>query len=637
MPSNTTASFDKTAQRFQQLVRKDSQEAISYVNIAKDLTKTCPELLELSPEKVAKFYAQKKDLLTLHTLQHYYAHFFLEKLNSYIESLSNPRKIYIKKALKIALENCLNGYTYRFPRPKDAPNPLWNEIIAKLENLRFDLQWLELGQLLHPQEAYPIISNKFTSWKTKSLQCLAFLTVLEKNSHTSSSEISTLLEEVKTPHLTLWNRQPMTNPQMCLLLSMIKPTETLEIQECPEFSPELIQKIGESLENLSELSFEKCKKADYTTLFSYPAPKLKKLKLKGSFLKKEDLNHLQAPKLKILDLSEANIDLEQISAISSMDNIKELYLDRCCNINNFCVELIKSKFPNLKKLVLDRCGYIYDAALNQLPKTIRHIHLGWSSTLTAAGFEKLTTLNSQIQSLHASYCTHFNEAALEALTDLSHLSSLKIDYCRDLSAEILEAYLPKFQHLKELSIRGLTLHTETWQWMEIQPLKSLSLPNWINTPDRFIFPALEHLDLGKSNRLSSKSLQYILSQQSLSSLKSLFIEDAINLNAEVMPFLTRLKKLSHLRIWNSIDDVQIFSPESVGQLSELTELETLELCYCGTFDLSSLEKILKSLPKLKKFEFGPLFKISEEDIKQLRLRLPWIRITCYYYNGLESL
>jgi hypothetical protein len=181
------------------------------------------------------------------------------------------------------------------------------------------------------------------------------------------------------------------------------------------------------------------------------------------------------------------------------------------------------------------------------------------------------------------------------------------------------------------------VHSETWQWLETLSLKSLNLPNWINLPNHFRFPALDHLDLGKVSRLSSKNLQYLLEQSSLSSLKSLFIEDAVNLNSEVMPFLTRLKKLSHLRIWNNIDDIQIFSPESVVQLAELSELETLELCYCGTFDLSSLEKILKSLPKLKKFEFGPLFKISEEDIKQLRLKLPWIRITCYYYTGLETL
>lgn len=645
MPASTS-SFDKKVQRFQRLVHEMAEKIVQEQSQTKSqdldteglsfiypLFEKQPELKELPIEKAAEVCALKKDALSLHALQYFHAQNTLNQIQSYLEQFPASRKKRIYKSLQFNLQQCMSGLRYRFPVPSDAPQPVWNQLLEKLRSLQFEKQWKELGHLLYSDGPSQIITKKESSWKIRVIQKLALSQALGK--HHSGLEV--LIKTCPMSHLTIWNRDPLTSDQVTALMILIQPQKSLEIQELNEADSAIYNQLCQQLLYLKELNISSCKKINFKSFLQTFAPKLKRLTLQGALFEKDDLKHLQMPLLTYLDLSESNVTSEMIAEITSLPHLRELRLSRCFNINTLSVELLKHKFPELRKLILDRCGSLFNPALRQLPLKISHLSLNWSNGITTEGFEKLNFLKKSLRSFHVSHCRGFDEGALEALCEHEHLKSLHLDHCLNLLPEVLDAYLPQFTQLRELSLRGLTLYPETWKWIESQPLRLLRMPKWTGIPNDFQLPQLEHLDFGKADLLTEEGFKYLLSQPSLDGLKSFWIENAMGMTDEILPVITRWKQLSHLRIWSDIDSIQLFTPEGIKQLSVLENLEHLELSHCGTFDLESLEELLRSFTKLKSFEFGPLFKIDVEDVKKLRLRLPWIRITCYYYPEIPAL
>ncbi len=637
MTSSTPSLFEQKVQRFQKLVHEmakaiSKSQAMTSLDCSSHILEKFPEMKHLSCEEAAHFCASRFDCLSLHALQHFHLENLLSELEVHLEKLPVERALHLRKALKTSLSRYLDGLDYPFPYPKDAPQPLWNDTLEKVKTLRFEKPWQFLAQHLHQQEACYILYKEPTSWKIRALQRLALAKVLGH----SKSKVKLLLRSCYIPNLCLWGRHPLEDEKIAKLIQLVHPQESLELEEFSKLTPALETAIIESMSYLQSLSFNRCKSIAFKNVLSTPAPFLRKLTLRAARFQKEDFSQLQMPKLYHLDLSESNFSSDHIVTINSMPTLRHLNLHRCYDVTTMSVELLKSKFPFLKELVLDSCGSLYNKALAALPSHLSSLSVGWLTTLNDEGFEKIAFDSNCFRSFHAKNCSGVNDQVLELVAKQPLLSSLHLDYCHKLSPKALDLCLPSLGKLSDLSLKGLTLYTDSWKHLESLPLQRLQMPLWINMPQSFHFPALKHLDLGKSATLSPDDFEYLLSQESLRGLQSFFVEDAHGLSDALLPVLSQWQQLRHLRIWNSLDSIQLFSLEAAEQLYALKNLEHLELAHCGTFSLASLETLLKKLSNLKTFEFGPLFEISPEDIRQLQKRVSWVKITCYHYPEIAS-
>lgn len=636
--TDSASSFhEKKIQHFQKIVHEmakalaKAKTPSQQIDWSLYIQKKFPEINDIPPQKAASLCASRHDYLSLHALQKFHAAALIKTLEPFLLSLSQESSNYLTKALHTTVYRYLDGLDYRFPKPAKAPIE-WEQALEKIKLLRFENEWKELARHAHKLEPCYLIYQKSTSWKIRALERLALAHTLGHG----KSDIKLILSDCYIPHLTVWGRHNLEDEKLGKLIKLISPKESLTLEEISTLGPQLESALIESFLHLKEVSYYRCKRAELKRLLSSPAPFLKRLTLCGAHFEKDDFSNIQMPSLLHLDLSESNFSSDQIICMPCLPQVKSLNLYRCYDIITLSVELLKNKFPYLRELILDNCGSIHNQALSQLPETLSKISLGWISTLTESDFEKLETGRAPLYTFHAKQNSNFGDTSLEIISEHKNLTSLHLDFCSKLSAKALELCLPQLKKLRDLSLKGLTLYSDSWQWIESLPLKRLNAPCWINTPETFTFPNLEHLDLGRSEWLTPEILEYLLEQPSLKELKSFSIENARGLTDRHLPLIADWKELKHLRVWNQIDHIQLFSTDGAKQLKKLEKLEHLELAYCGTFSLSSLETLLNELSCLKTFEFGPLFQISPQDVLKLQKQVPWVKITCYQYPELPS-
>ncbi|XP_028104543.1 disease resistance protein At4g27190-like [Camellia sinensis] len=311
--------------------------------------------------------------------------------------------------------------------------------------------------------------------------------------------------------------------------------------------------------------------------FLFRGNKSTELRIQNSFF-------LYMPRLKVLDLSDTNIE-SLPDSISMLENLHQLLLNACYELKNV---------PSLEKLKALEHFELTGSQIEKVPQGIGELvnlrKLGlWDNhnVKYVPSLEKLKALE------HFELTVRQIEAAPQGIEELVNLRKLR------LGGHHLK-YVPSLEKLKALEhfeLAGSQIEKVPQGIEELVNLRELRLRGNCNlkyVPSLEKLKALEHFELGQSQ--IEEAPQGI---EELVNLRGLTLRE--NHNLKYVPSLEKLKALEHFELGQS----QI--EEAPQGIEELVNLRGLTLCE---------NRNLKYVPSLEKLKALKHFELGQSQIEE---------------------
>jgi tetratricopeptide (TPR) repeat protein len=290
------------------------------------------------------------------------------------------------------------------------------------------------------------------------------------------------------------------------------------------------------------------------------------------------IESLKKPPLYTLDLSTnpAITDIKFKSVLSKhISNIGVLVLKDCYSLTDNSVKLLTKKFINLTSLDLNSCNKLTDQSLEALRDltALSTLNLGGSFQITYKGLRLLKNLTA-LTSLDFNCNIRINDQSLEAIKDLATLSSLNLSSSCDGRNEITDKGLESIKNFTALSLLDLSLCRITDQGLE--SIKNLTTLTSLNLP---------------YCRITDKGLEVL---KGLITLTSLDLSSCHNITDKGLKYLEGLTKLTKLKL-RRCENITDTGLESIKRLTALTSLRLED---CSDITDKGLKALKAALPKV---------------------------------------
>lgn len=582
-------------------------------------------------EELAHDLASNKDLVSLNCLQHMLFSLAIAPLKSYFEALPIERSRRIRKSLDWLFRLTTSGCIKKVPRPRDAPQPFWDQCCQSILFLGFQPQWKRLVRKFNIRYGLYPCDTKFFSWKQHAIASYALKAILKRSKTEASPLVQALASQRQSLHIH--KHLCLSDHELAGFISSFKAIDSIQLEECEGAKEQTSQALAQTLSCLRSLKVRKSPHIALDLKGPYP---LESLSLNAQPLQPWISKLDSFTRLKELDLSETDIEDKNVAPFVPMPSIRSLNLSRCQGVGSMGIKLMTQSLPYLRHLNLSHNEMLHSSLLLDLSPQIDSIDLSWCNNLDDLGLEYLLRSAPSLKSLKISHCSRLTAIGFENLQQAYKLSSLEVDFCLGIDPLQMDATLEKLQ-LRHLSLKGCEIWPHDWAHIFKPCLRSLALGKNFSATDliKAHLPNLKLLHLQDCRHLEPADFRQLLKSPWQSQIRQLCFENASHFDTSCMASLEGCCQLQRLRLWATPRQPQLIE-QGFEVLSKLPHLQRLELACNGMLDLKTLTKVLASCPSLKSVELGPIFKLEPDDIIKLRKRLPWIHITCYTYPGCKA-
>lgn len=567
----------------------------------------------------------------LECMQYALAIKIIEPCQGYLNSLELHRRLYLEKSLSWYIEQSIQGNFTRYPRPYDAPQPTWDLMCVSLKEICFNSIWQSYvkNTLLSIPGPRPYFESEVVlPWKMRAIQTHEIAVTL-KNIEKQS------LQMTGDHAIVLHQDMGLSDEQIATLVNRMPGLIKLELNRCKTASQNCQSAISNRIGQLHSLIIRECKKLDLCAIQLENGLSLTSLTLENVHLKNTPSLFHQLPNLENLDVSFSDFSDQQILTLESCPQIKRFAMRECTSVTPLGMSMLARYLPSLLHLDLSNCFSVYDDILSELPLNLRSLALSWCQNITDVGLSSMEEMLLQLHTLAINHCRSLGAQTMEVLAKSSHLRNLNLNYCRGLDSTTLEFFLTHSKGLTHLHMKGLFLFDHLWPLFQQKNLQSLAVPKHTCFEHVMQLPQnqLTYLDLGSCHYWKEPDYTQFFNSATAHQLHTLIIEDGYELTDSSMDSLTNLQQLRHLCIHGADHHPQLFQTK-FSQLSKLKKLRHLEFSYSGICDKNVLKNLILELPELHTIDLGPMYKISDSELKELQKEFPWIYFYFYKYQEL---
>ncbi len=315
----------------------------------------------------------------------------------------------------------------------------------------------------------------------------------------------------------------------------------------------------------------------------------------------------------------SQMSLKGSTDIASLKNLTSLNLDRCYNISDLDIDILKDlKF--LIFLSLAQCTKITDKALKLIGENflnLKELNLSQCTKITPIGIGTIAKYLEKLQVLNFDDC-NLNDEAINALCcgKLSDLISLYLSRCSEITDEALKSIGKKFLKLTELNV---------FKCSKITTIGIDAIATGSTNLKVLNFSECE-LDNQATNTLFGK----------LFDLTSLNLSGCSKVTGEGWPLLKNdLPNLTEL----DLDDCKITNLAIQGIGERFKNLKVLKLSNCKDITNTELNFISENLIHLTVLSLHKNDQITDEGVIPIALNLKnltWLDLDGYLSDGITD-
>ncbi|OAY79458.1 EIN3-binding F-box protein 1 [Ananas comosus] len=247
---------------------------------------------------------------------------------------------------------------------------------------------------------------------------------------------------------------------------------SLKVQSCANIHNEGLHAIGLCCQKLNCLIIKDCPRVGdlgVSSLMASASSSLQKVKLEGlnisdiscAFVGRhgKGVSDLTLSGLQNVSKSEIRITAKSLS----LQNLNSITVTSCSGVTDLALESIGKCCPSLKHLPFHRSFHLSDSglrAVTETSRTLESLQLEGCSriTLNSVSLSSLDT-NTNYQSLASAKCSEIKDFDPSLHPSCTHLTSLTIHACPDLTSDSLALVAnicPKLEHIDLSGLVGLT-------------------------------------------------------------------------------------------------------------------------------------------------------------------------------------